>query len=216
MDLSPKTAFILASSGDIYGLSFNRGQPLGEDELLVPANPYSAAKAAADLAVGEMSLRGLQAIRLRLFNHTGARQSARFALPNFARQVTSIAASRVEPVITTGNLDRWRDVLDVKDVISAYLATLEWNGPFDGRIFNVCSGTSRHMRAVLEDMIDRAGIRAQIVEQPMHRGTQDVPFSSGTPELFANTFGWSPRVAWSRTIEDLLAYWRRRADQMLQ
>ena len=106
--------------------------------------------------------------------------------------------------------------MDVKDVISAYLATLEWNGPFDGRIFNVCSGTSRHMRAVLEDMIDRAGIRAQIVEQPLHRGTQDVPFSSGTPELFANTFGWSPRVAWSRTIEDLLAYWRRRADQMLQ
>jgi len=210
LDLSSGSTFILASSGDIYGLNFRFNEPLAEDALLSPANPYSVAKAAADLAVGEMALRGLRAVRLRLFNHTGAGQSTRFALPNFARQVVAIAAGWQEPAITTGNLERWRDIMDVGDVIEAYLAVLASESIFDGRIFNVCSGRARHMRAVISEMMERAGIRAEVIERPLVRGRYDVKYSVGRPDLFINTLGWSPKKDWSTTIDGLLNYWSER------
>jgi GDP-4-dehydro-6-deoxy-D-mannose reductase len=210
LDLSSASTFILASSGDIYGLTFRHNEPLAEDALLSPANPYSVAKAAADLAVGEMALRGLRAVRLRLFNHTGAGQSTRFALPNFACQVAAIVAGRQEPAISTGNLERWRDIMDVEDVIEAYLAVLASETIFDGRIFNVCSGRPRHMRAVISEMIERAGIAVEVIEHPLIRGRHDVTYSAGRPDLFVSTLGWSPKKAWSATIDDLLNYWSER------
>ena len=57
--------FVLASSAEIYGLSFRAAAPLDEEAPLRPANPYAASKAACDLAVGEMALRGLDAVRLQ-------------------------------------------------------------------------------------------------------------------------------------------------------
>ena len=68
---APHCRFVLASSAEIYGLSFRSSAPLDEDAPLRPANPYAASKAACDLAVGEMALRGLDAVRLRAFNQTG-------------------------------------------------------------------------------------------------------------------------------------------------
>jgi GDP-4-dehydro-6-deoxy-D-mannose reductase len=55
---APECRLLHVSSGEVYGLSFNGGAPLDESAPLRPANPYAAAKAAADLALGEMALRG--------------------------------------------------------------------------------------------------------------------------------------------------------------
>ena len=61
--------------------------PLDEQAPMRPANPYAASKAACDLAIGEMALRGLDAVRLRAFNHTGPGQSEDFVVAAFARQI---------------------------------------------------------------------------------------------------------------------------------
>lgn len=83
----PEARFLLSSSSaEVYGLSFQSGS-LAEDAPLRPANPYAAAKAAADLAVGEMALRGLRSVRLRAFNHVGPDgQGEGFVVAGFAAQ----------------------------------------------------------------------------------------------------------------------------------
>ncbi len=91
---------------------------------LAPMNVYGASKAAADLALGSMALQGLRVVRLRTFNHTGPGQSAAFVVAAFARQIARIAAGLQPPSLLVGNLDTWRDFLDVRDVCRAYLACI--------------------------------------------------------------------------------------------
>src|SRR5579859_476600 len=68
MARAPETRLVFVSSAETYGLTFQRGEPLNEDAPFAPANPYAASKAAADLALGEMALRGLRVIRMRTAN----------------------------------------------------------------------------------------------------------------------------------------------------
>ena len=84
---APSCRFLHVSSADAYGLSFRAGAPLDEGAPLAPADTYGATKAAADLAIGALALRGLAAIRFRPFNHTGPGQSEEFAVPAFAAQL---------------------------------------------------------------------------------------------------------------------------------
>jgi GDP-4-dehydro-6-deoxy-D-mannose reductase len=207
LDLVPECRLVHASSGDIYGLSFRDGEPVGEDTPLSPASPYAVTKAAADLALGEMALRGLRVIRLRLFNHTGPGQTERYVVPRFAAQVARIAEGVQEPVIYSGALDRWRDFLDVRDVVDAYLAAV--GSPTDGLCVNVCSGVARCVGDILATLIEMAQIKADVIEHVSQARRTDIRTAVGSPLRAAATLGWRPRREWSETLRDLLDYWRR-------
>jgi nucleoside-diphosphate-sugar epimerase len=90
---APEATFLFISSAEIYGLSFRDiDAALDENAPMRPANPYAASKAACDIALGEMALRGLRCVRMRPSNHTGAGQSDSFVVPAFARQIARIEA----------------------------------------------------------------------------------------------------------------------------
>jgi GDP-4-dehydro-6-deoxy-D-mannose reductase len=201
--------FVLASSAEIYGLSFRSGTPLDEEALVCPANPYAASKAACDLAVGEMTLRGLDAIRLRAFNQTGAGQSASFVVASFARQITRIEAGQQAPVIQVGALDRWRDFLDVRDVCAAYAAALE-AGDVAGRVYNIASGTPRRIGDILDALIARSGTAAAVEVEPVRLRPTDVERVAGNAARAARDIGWTPAVPWDETLDTVLSDWRRR------
>jgi GDP-4-dehydro-6-deoxy-D-mannose reductase len=206
---TPASRFVLASSAEVYGLSFRAGETLNEEAAMAPANPYAASKAAADLAVGEMALRGLQAVRLRPFNHTGPGQSEGFVVSAFARQIAEIEAGRKPPVIHVGALDRWRDFLDVRDVCAAYAAAIAADVPA-GSIFNIASGAPRRVGEVLEALIARAGIDVRVEEEAARLRPTDVIRTAGDASRAANALGWRPSVPFEDTIDSVLQDWRRR------
>jgi GDP-4-dehydro-6-deoxy-D-mannose reductase len=206
LELAPECRLVHASSGEIYGLSFREG-PVDEDTALAPANPYAVSKAAADLALGEIALRGLKVVRLRLFNHTGPGQTEAYVLPRFAAQVARIEAGRQQPVIYTGALDRWRDFLDVRDVVAAYLAALA--APVTGGLcVNICSGTSRRIGDALHTLLELARVNAEVVERVSEARSTDVRMSLGSPRRAEQALSWRPQVPWPETLQILLAYWR--------
>ncbi|WP_237214355.1 NAD-dependent epimerase/dehydratase family protein [Falsiroseomonas oryziterrae] len=208
---APGAVFVLASSAEVYGLSFQDGHALAEDGALRPANPYAASKAAADLAVGEMALRGLRAIRLRPFNHTGAGQTDGFVVSAFARQVAMVAAGRQEPVLRVGALDRWRDFLDVADVCSGYIAALRRADDLPrGAVFNLASGEPRHVRGILDDLIRMAGISPRIEQDSARLRPTDVVRTEGDARAARSALGWEPRVPWATTLATVLADWQAR------
>jgi GDP-4-dehydro-6-deoxy-D-mannose reductase len=85
----PECWLIHVGSGLVYGASAKSGLPLDETALLAPIDEYGATKAAADLALGALSYRGLKVIRMRPFNHIGVGQSDAFVIPAFATQVAA-------------------------------------------------------------------------------------------------------------------------------
>ncbi|WP_419759665.1 GDP-mannose 4,6-dehydratase [Acidisoma sp.] len=201
--------FVLASSAEIYGMSFRDTAPLDEGALLRPANPYAASKAACDLAVGEMALRGLDAVRLRAFNHTGAGQTPSFVVASFARQIARIEAGQQAPVMQVGALDRWRDFLDVRDVCAAYGAALA-AGTIPGAVYNIASGTPRRIGDILDALIARSGVTPAVELEPDRLRPTDVERVAGNAGRAAHDLGWTPTVPWDETLDVVLSDWRGR------
>lgn len=208
----PECRCVFASTAEVYGLSFQGGLPLDEDAPMRPANPYAASKAAADLAVGEAALRGLRALRLRPFNHSGAGQAPAFVLPAFARQVARIEAGLQPPVMEVGALDRWRDMLDVRDVCRAYaLALNRFDALPNGAAFNLATGHPQRVADMLEALRARASRPIEIRTSPGLLRPTDVPSASGNPRAARDLLGWAPEFSIEQTLESVLADWRQRA-----
>ncbi|WP_240655115.1 GDP-mannose 4,6-dehydratase [Rhodovarius crocodyli] len=212
MQAAPEARLLFASTGEVYGLSFQREEPLDETAPLAPGNPYAAAKAAADLALGEMALRGLRVIRMRPLNHVGPGQGPGFVVSAFARQAARIAAGLQPPVMQVGALERWRDFLDVRDVCAAYALAL---GKFDalpnGAIINLASGEPRKVGDILHALLRRAGVEAKVEESAAALRPNDLLRSCGNAARAREWLGWKPAISWETTLDDVSADWRARA-----
>lgn len=207
----PEALFVFASSAEAYGDSFRSGQPLDETAALAPANTYSATKAAADLALGALAHEGLRVVRLRPFNHTGAGQSPDFVVAAFARQIARIEAGVQEPVLSVGNLAAERDFLDVRDICAGYAACIDHAAALEpGTILNFCSGQTRSIRSVLDDLIRLSGLSVEIRVDPARLRPVDLPRALGAGGRAESVLGWRPRVGWDDTLRAVLEDWRTR------
>jgi GDP-4-dehydro-6-deoxy-D-mannose reductase len=201
--------FLSAGSGEVYGATARSGMPLNEGAILSPLNEYAVTKAAADLALGALTNRGLRSIRFRPFNHTGPGQSERFAIPSFAKQIVDIERGLREPIIKVGNLEAERDFLDVRDVVGAYLAGIAKsdNLPPDA-LFNVASGVPLRIRDILDKLLALSD-KAISVERDVERmRANDVPRYVGDAALARGLLGWSPQYEISETLECILDWFR--------
>lgn len=206
---APEACFLLASSAEVYGLSFQAALPLAEDARLRPANPYAAAKAAADLAVGEMTLRGLRAIRMRAFNHVGPGQGEGFVVAGFAAQLARMERGLQPPILRVGALDRWRDFLDVRDICAAYTRALEVDLQ-PGTVLNIASGTPRRIGEVLDALLNRAQANPTVEVEAMRLRPTDVEHVQGDANQAKMILGWAPCIPWEETLDAVMEDARRR------
>jgi nucleoside-diphosphate-sugar epimerase len=208
---APSCQLLFVSTADAYGASFKSGQPLNERAPLAPMNVYGHTKAAADFALGGMAAQGLRVVRLRAFNHTGPGQTPDFVVPAFARQIARIAAGLQPPVVEVGNLETWRDFLDVRDVCAAYVACIaKRDGLAQGTILNVASGHARRVGDVLTELAALAGVEISIKVDASRIRATDIPMASGDPSQTRAQLEWAPVIPWSRTLQDVFDDWRRR------
>jgi GDP-4-dehydro-6-deoxy-D-mannose reductase len=193
----PDARVLLISSGEVYG-PVAPGTRASEDAPLVPTSPYSASKVAAEL-VGQQFQRsyGLPVVIVRPFNHLGRGQSPTFAIPSFAAQVRAIRQGHAQPLLQVGNLEPVRDFSHVADVVEAYRLLLQRGQP--GAAYNVCSGTGRTLRSVLEELLALAGVHASVVVDPARLRPADIPSLVGDASRL-RALGWRPR----RTVTDAL------------
>jgi GDP-4-dehydro-6-deoxy-D-mannose reductase len=155
---------------------------------------------------------GLRVVRLRLFNHTGPGQSEAFVVSAFARQIARIEAGHQLPVIHVGALDSWRDFLDVRDVVSAYVACLRIAPELPpGTIVNIASGIPRKIGDILGELMDIAGIHPEIVIDGARLRSSEIISASGDAARARQLLGWTPKTPWTQTLADVLAYWRKLA-----
>ena len=208
---APECHLLFVSTADAYGGTGRTGEPIDESVPLAPRNIYAASKAAADLALGSMVGQGLRVARLRPFNHTGPGQSADFVIPAFARQIARIAAGLQAPVLEVGNLDTWRDFLDVRDVCAAYVACIARRDALPpGVIVNIGSGEPRRIGAVLSEMLALAGVAVEVHADQSRIRANDVERARADCRRARSLLGWSPNVAWQQTLRDVLDDWRTR------
>lgn len=195
-----ETTLLVVSSAEVYGPGPAR--PRFETDPVNPVSPYAASKAGAEANVLEVAQRGiLGVIVARPFPHTGPGQPARFVVPGFIERIRA-AARAGAPVVTTGNLEPVRDILDVRDVVEAYVALLQRGTP--GQVYNVASGTGVRLEDLFYRIAKQIGGHVEPVRDPSLARTVDIPHLVGSAEKLRAATGWAPRYTLDQTLQSMI------------
>jgi GDP-4-dehydro-6-deoxy-D-mannose reductase len=200
---------LLIGSADQYSpVSGDPGDagPFDENTPLRPRSPYARTKAAAEMLGGAAAAEGLDVVRVRAFNHTGAGQADAFVVSSFARQVAAIRAGRQAPIMRVGNLESVRDFLHVDDVIDAYVALLDRAVPAD--VYNVAGGIATPIQAVLDRLIELADIEPHVETDPERFRPTD--WLVGDATRIRTVTGWRPSIPLDAILRELYEDWSKR------
>lgn len=199
----------LACSSEEYGLVFPNEIPIKETNPLRPQSPYAVSKVAMDyLGYQYFCSYKMRIIRTRGFNHTGPRRGETFVTSNFAKQIALIEKNKQEPYISVGNLETQRDWTDVRDMVRGYLVAVEKCDP--GEVYNICTGRAIKVGDMLTMLLTFSTVKATIRPDPLRLRPSDVPVLIGDNTKFVSKTSWKPDIAFEKTMEDLLNYWRAR------
>lgn len=199
---------LFASTGLVYGDPDPGRDAIDEFTTLKPASPYAASKAAADLLAYQLHRSaGLDVVRVRLFNQIGPRQSADYAVPNFARQIAAIERGDQPPELHTGDLSAFRDLTDVRDMTAALRLVMEKGEA--GAVYNAGSGRVHRMADVVSRLVGLARVPVDVRSKAESGRAGDTAVSRADPRKLIATTGWQPRFTLEQTLADVLESWRR-------
>jgi dTDP-glucose 4,6-dehydratase len=190
-------AFVQISSDEVYG-SVPRGRRR-ESDALMPSNPYSASKVAADrLAYSYFATYALPVLVGRASNNFGPRQHPEKIIPLF---ITN--ALQDEPLPLYGDGRHVRDWIHVSDLCEALDVVLERGAP--GEAYNIGGGNERRNIEITESILDRLGKPRSLVRHVQDRPGHDRRYALDCSKIRA--LGWSPRTPFERGLEETIAWY---------
>lgn len=198
---------MIISSAEVYGLIKPTDLPVNEDTKLCPTTPYAVSKITQDFfGLQYYIAHKLQCIRVRPFNHIGPRQSAKFVVADFAKQIAEIEKGNKEPIIYVGNLESKRDFTDVRDMVRAY--DLLMNKGLPGEVYNIGYGESHSIREVLDILTGFSKTNIKVKVDPQKLRPSDIPDIVCDYTKMHVLTGWKPIIPLRQTLHDTLDYWR--------
>lgn len=205
--LQRPTRVVVIGSNEEYGRPTPEELPVTEESPLRPLSPYAVSKVTQDfMGLQYFLAHGIDVVRLRPFNHTGAGRPPRFVVPAFASQIARAEAGLQEPVVRVGNLDAERDFSDVRDIVRAYYLAATQGEP--GEVYNLASGKPRSVRGVLETLLSFSTTEIRVEIDPDLYRPVDTLVIYGSAEKFRRHTGWEPEIPFKQTLLDVLNYWR--------
>jgi GDP-4-dehydro-6-deoxy-D-mannose reductase len=191
---------LVVSSAEVYG--DGPATPRVETDPLAPQSPYAASKVASEVAALEAWRRArLRVVIARAFPHTGPGQSSLYVVPAFIQRLRAARAAGTARV-ATGNLEPVRDLLDVRDVVRAYVALLQHGVP--GEAYNVARGEGVTLRELFTRLAVLVGARVEPVTDPTLMRSGDIRYLVGNAAKVKQATGWSPRITLEQTLRDMV------------
>lgn len=203
---APAARILIVGSVDQYGCVPDERQPIKESEPLTGKSPYGESKRLQEaLAASCVREYGQHIILARSAPHVGPGQSRRFAIADWAAQITEMQKQLRPHVLSVGNLSVVRDICDVRDVVRAYLLLLRYGKK--GEVYNVGTGTGTRLADIPPMLAALAGIDDLRIQTDADRlRPADIPkLVPDTGRLQACT-GFVPRYTICETLQAILAY----------
>ena len=195
--------FVFAGSADTYGRVPEADLPARENLPLHPRSPYAVSKVAAEaLCYQWCQSHDFRIVITRSFNQIGPEQDTRFAIADFAQQVSRIAQGLAPPVLVSGDLDITRDFIDVRDVVRAFRMLLESGR--NGEVYNICSGKERSLRSIVEKLLELSGTTAELHQDPTRVRIGEQRRMVGDASKIHSQLGWYPEIPFEDTLTDIL------------
>lgn len=201
-----KTRILSIGSSEEYGDYEVEQMPLSEDYKLEPQNPYAVAKLSQEMLGKIYTALGVDVVMTRSFNHIGPRQSDRFVVPSFIKQLVAISEGK-QTQMQVGNIDVSRDFTDVRDVVAAYYTILHKGK--SGEVYNVCSGHAHKLSEIITTAENILGIKANIEVDRNRLRPNDTMLIFGNNQKIKEELGWKPQYSFEQTIKDIITYWQQ-------
>ena len=201
-----KTRILSIGSSEEYGDYEVEQMPLSEDYKLEPQNPYAVAKLSQEMLGKVYTALGVDVVMTRSFNHIGPRQSDRFVVPSFIKQLVAISEGK-QTQMQVGNIDVSRDFTDVRDVVAAYYTILHKGK--SGEVYNVCSGHAHKLSEIITTAENILGIKANIEVDRNRLRPNDTMLIFGNNQKIKEELGWQPQYSFEQTIKDIITYWQQ-------
>ena len=189
------------ASSSVYATSDG---PIAEDHARAASTPYAVSKLAQDqLGAIYHSTYGMRIIRVLPFYVIGPRKTGDVT-SDLARGVVAVERGEREEV-SAGNLEVVRDLLDVRDAVSAFRLLAEKGLP--GEAYNVSSGRGYAIKELASGLERLAGkpIRVRSTEK-LARAFDDPVRVGDSSKL--RSLGWAPAVTLEESLAAVLAFWR--------
>lgn len=156
-NLKQRVRFLFASTAGVYG---NQSAAfLSEDMHALPVHHYGVSKFACEQIIRNFVDR-LDFTIVRPFNIIGAAQTKTFVVPKVV-----MAFARAQPRILLGNIDVFRDYIELETACTIFVELLENNASI-GETVNLCSGRSTSLRDLIDIVQHIAGYEIEIEQAP--------------------------------------------------
>lgn len=172
-----------------------------------PTTDYGRTKLLGTRSVLEAARAGkAQAVVLRLSNVIGAGTPAGSLLGHVAGQLLATRPTEGPAEVRVSPLRSRRDFVDARDVSQAVVAALRTPAA-SGRVVNVASGVSQHVRHMVDLLITISGRPARLVERlgAGSRPATGTDWMGVDVSAARSVLGWAPRHTAGGMVNDL---WR--------
>ena len=198
------TRFVHVSTDEVYGEGENMdSDPMSEEHVLEPTNPYAATKAGAEFLVKSYHRSfNLPVVITRGNNVYGPHQYPEKLVPKFINQLV-----RGRPVTLHGTGMNTRNFLHVSDVATAFDLILH-KGKV-GQIYNIGGKNELPNVQVAKDLIRVLGLtdrEAELLTYVEDRKFNDLRYTISSDKLHA--LGWKEEISWEEGLRMTVEWYK--------
>ncbi|BDA45547.1 Trifunctional UDP-glucose 4,6-dehydratase/UDP-4-keto-6-deoxy-D-glucose 3,5-epimerase/UDP-4-keto-L-rhamnose-reductase [Coccomyxa sp. Obi] len=192
--------FINVSTDEVYGeSSYGKDAGVGEDSTLEPTNPYSAAKAGAEMiAKAYLTSYKLPVITTRGNNVYGPNQFPEKSIPKF-----TLLAARGEDLPVHGDGLATRSYLYIDDVTEAFDIILHKG--MVGETYNIGSQRERTVLSVAADILKMFGLPTSKILHVRDRAFNDRRYFVCDKKLAS--LGWREKTEWKQGLQKTVEWY---------
>lgn len=197
--LKPK--ILLAGSSEEYG---EANRPLFENDAINPNTPYGLAKAVQEkLAEIYRNKYNLDIFCVRQFDILGVGANRHSVVDLWCEVAAGIKEGTYRPVMYVGDLNVYRDYLDIRDLVAAYRLIIESSNSEE--IYNVGYGISYTLKDILDYIISLTGkeVRIEIDPKIVKEKAGENKMVKCDHSKITKSLGWEPQHVIFDTIKQI-------------
>jgi GDP-4-dehydro-6-deoxy-D-mannose reductase len=183
-----------ASTGYVYGKSFNSGLPVNETAKTLPTETYEQTKLEGEKLFMKYSKQyDLPIVITRAFHHEGPGCREDLIGMIIIKKIFEFLNSNKKS-LSFGNIKNVIDLTDVRDIVYGYLLAVE-KGQFR-EVYNLCSGKGHSIEELINFTIKHVGIKkpVEITIDKKQVRPNEFPVRIGDYSKAKKELGWEPKL----------------------
>ena len=197
-----QTRVLVIGSAAIYGSVPQERLPINEAAPQAPESFYGISKMCQDKVSLEYHRRyNLDIIRAHPFNIIGPGQSATFVCGRIVHKLCE-AAEGHSGSVQFGDINAERDFVDIRDVVSAYMALFEHGKA--GEAYNIGTGNSEKIASVIERVSNHLNVTPRIETEPGLYGNSACSKSMADIAKIKSDTSWAPVRSLQESLIDMV------------